>query len=168
MTVSGDGTYNTPAPQFAPIAAGDYDWVAVYSGSSPNTNGLTHNTACTDTNEDVTVTTVPSTVTTAQTWVPNDSATISAPAGNLAGTVSFSLHRSADCSGTALYSSTAAVAGASPQTVGTTNTGAQSVSGSFSWSVAYDSTNLAQRDIPASCQETSALTISNGLPVSSP
>jgi hypothetical protein len=38
----------------------------------------------------------------------------------------------------------------------------------FSWSVAYDSDNSAQRDIPASCQETSALTITNGSSVSSP
>ena len=53
MTVSGNNTYNTPAPQFVPTAAGTYHWVAVYSGSLPNTNGTTHNAACTDTNEDV-------------------------------------------------------------------------------------------------------------------
>ena len=52
--------------------------------------------------------------------------------------------------------------------VSTSNTTAQLASGSFSWLVSYDSTNPAQRDIPASCQETSALTISNGCTVSSP
>ena len=32
VTVSGNGTYNTPNPQFMPTAAGTYHWVAVYSG----------------------------------------------------------------------------------------------------------------------------------------
>jgi hypothetical protein len=171
VAVSGNGTYNSPAPQFAPTAAGNYHWVAVYSGSSPNTNGLTHNTGCTDTDEDVTVKTVASSMVTGQTWVPNDSATISAPAGgNLAGKVYFTLYPTSDCSGTALYSTPngVSVAGASPQTVGTSNTTAVTATGDFSWSVSYDSTNGAQRDIPASCHETSALTVTNGGTVSSP
>ena len=54
------------------------------------------------------------------------------------------------------------VSGPSPQTVGTSNTAAQSASGSFSWLVSYDSTNTAQDDIAPSCHETSALTITNG------
>jgi hypothetical protein len=168
VAVSGNGTYNSPAPQFVPTAAGDYHWVAVYSGST-NTNGITHNAACTDTNEDVTVTTVASSMTTAQRWVPNDSATISAPSGgNLVGTVSFDLYSGDSCAGTALYSTTASVSGASPQTVSTSNTTAQLATGTFSWKVSYDSTNSAQRDIPASCHETSALTVTNGGTISSP
>ena len=115
----------------------------------------------------------PSSLTSAERWVPNDSVTVSAPAGsgNLAGTVSFALYASGDCAvggDAAIYSTTANVAGASPQTVSTSNTTAQLASGSFSWLVSYDSTNPAQRDIPASCHETSALTISNGGTVSSP
>lgn len=172
VTVSGNGTYNSPAPQFIPTAPGDYHWVAVYSGSSPNTNGVTHNAACTDTDEDVIVNTVPSSMTTAQAWVPNDSATISAAAGgNLAGSVSFALYASNDCAvggDSAVYTETVAVSGTSPETVGTSNTTAQLASGSFSWSVSYDSTNAAQRDIAASCHETSALTVANGGSVSSP
>ncbi len=172
VAVSGNGTYTSPAPQFAPTAPGDYHWVAVYSGSSPNTNGLTHNAACTDTNEDVTVTSAASSMTTAQRWVPNDSVTISAPAGgNLAGTAHFALYPSSDCTGTALYTTGTAgvtIAGASPQTASTSNTTAVTTSGSFSWSVSYDSTNPAQRDIPASCHETSGLTIANGGTISSP
>ena len=172
VAVSGNGTYNSPAPQFVPTAAGDYHWVAVYSGSSPNTNGVTHNAACTDTAEDVTVTSVPSSMTTAQTWVPNDAATISAPAGsgNLAGKVYFTLYPSTDCTGTAIYNTIngVTVAGASPQTVNTANATAVSATGDFSWSVSYDSTNPAQRDIPASCHETSSLTVTNGGTISSP
>jgi hypothetical protein len=168
VTVSGNGTYPTPpgTVSFTPTAPGNYHWVAQYSGNLPNTNGVTHNAACTDTNEDVTVTSVPSSLTTAQTWVPNDSATVTASAGgNLAGTVSFALYASADCGDAggdaAIYSTTATVSGASPQTVSTSNTTAQLASGSFSWSVSYDSTNPAQQDIPASCHETSILTITN-------
>jgi len=174
VAVSGDGSY--PAPQFAPTAPGNYHWVAVYSGNLPNTNGVTHNAACTDTAEDVTVTSVASSMTTAQRWVPNDSATISAPAGgNLAGTVSFKLYASDDCAvgGDApIYSATRPVAGASPTTVSTTDAAtqpaAQLTSGSFSWLVSYNSTNNAQRDIPESCHETSSLTVANGGTVSSP
>jgi hypothetical protein len=171
VTVSGNGNYNTPNPQFEPTAAGTYHWVATYTGSSPNTNGTSHNAACNDANEDVVVNTVASSMTTAQTWVPNDSATISAPAGGaLAGKVYFTLYASADCTGTVVYNTPngVAVAGSSPETVGTANDTAISASGSFSWSVSYDSTNDAQRDIPVSCQETSSLTIDNGVEVSSP
>ena len=171
VAVSGNNTYNSPAPQFVPATAGNYHWVAAYSGST-NTNGITHNAACTDTAEDVSVTSVASSLTSAQKWVPNDSVTVSAPAGgNLAGTVSFALYASSDCAvggDAAIYSTTAGVSGASPQTVSTSNTTAQLASGSFSWLVSYDSTNPAQRDIPASCHETSSLTVSNGGTVSSP
>jgi hypothetical protein len=168
VAVSGNATYNTPAPQFAPATAGTYHWVAVYSGSSPNTNGITHNAACTDTNEDVTVTSVASSMTTAQSWVPNDSATISAPAGgSLAGTVSFELFANATCTGSSIYSTTASVSGSSPKTVSTSNTTPQLATGNFSWKVGYDSTNPAQRDIAPSCHETSVLTVTNGGTVSS-
>jgi hypothetical protein len=169
VTVSGNGTYNSPAPQFAPTQPGTYHWVAVYSGSSPNTNGTDHNVGCTDTNEDVVVNTVASSLSTAQTWVPNDSATVSAPAGgNLAGSVSFDVYASSDCTGTAIYSVEKAVAGASPKTVSTSNDTAVTATGSYSWLVSYDSTNGAQRDIPASCHETSDVTIANGGTISSP
>ncbi len=111
-------------PQFVPTSAGTYYWVAVYSGSSPNTNGVTHNAIALTSPRTWTSRRVPSTMTTAQAWVPSDSATISAAdgTGNLAGTVSFALYASSDCAvggDAAIYSTTAAVAGASPQTVST-------------------------------------------------
>ena len=168
VSVSGDDTYHTPAPQVSPSAPGNYHWVAVYSGS-PNTNGTTHNAACDDTSEDVTVSTVPSSLSSAQSWVPNDSVTVSATAGgNLVGTVYFDLYASDDCSGTALYTVSRSVSGASPQTVGTANTVAATATGHYSWKVRYDSTNSAQDDIGASCHETSALTVTNGGTISSP
>jgi hypothetical protein len=173
VVVSGDDDYSTPAPQFLATAAGDYHWVATYSGSSPNTSGLTHNATCSDTDEDVTVSTVETTLSTAQSWVPNDSVTVTATGaagGNLAGTAHFTLYDDAGCTGNVVYSSGAngvAVSGASPQTVGTSNSTAVSASGSYSWSVSYDSSNSAQEDIAPSCHETSALTIDNGASTSS-
>lgn len=160
--VSGDNTYaNSPA--FVPTEPGTYHWVAVYSGSSPNTNGLTHNADCSDGNEDVTVSTVPSSMTTAQTWVPNDSATVSAAAGgNVKGTLTFSLFATDNCTGAVVYTTTASLDGPSPQTGSTANTTAVTASGEYSWQVSYHSDNPAQRHIAASCHETSSLTIANG------
>ncbi len=168
VAVSGNNTYNTPNPQFVPTATGTYHWVAVYSGS-PNTSGTTHNADCKDTNESVEVESVATSLTSDQSWVPNDSVTVSAEAGgDLAGSVSFSLHANETCAGTALYSVTRTVSGPSSQTVTTANTTAVTASGTYSWKVSYTSTNSAQRSIPASCHETSTLTVDNGGTVRSP
>ena len=163
VAVSGNGTYSTPNPQFVPTSPGDYHWVAEYSGNPPNTNTQAHNTACTDTAEDVTVTAIQPTMTTAQRWTPNDSATITASAGgNLAGTASFTLYPTTNCTGTpVLPTINVPVAGASPQTPSTANTVAVTTGGSFSWKVSYDSTNPAQLDIGDTCKEVSTLTINN-------
>jgi hypothetical protein len=167
IPVSGDGTYGPVS--FTPTAPGTYHWAATYSGDSPNTNGTSHNTDCTDANEDVVVNPVPSSMTSAQSFIPNDSATVSAPAGgNLAGTVSFAVYESSDCSGTAIFSQNRSVSGASPQTVSTTNTSVSTTAANVSWKVSYDSTNAGQRDIPATCLEKTALSINNDGSVSSP
>jgi hypothetical protein len=174
VNVSGNSSAtNTYTASYTPEAPGNYHWVATYSGDSPNTTGpVTHNADCTDTNEDVTVLSVASSMTTAQSFIPNDEATITAPAGsgNLAGSVTFELFESSDCSGTAIYTTDPAVpvSGASPQTVETDNTTVSTTAADVSWRVSYDSTNPAQRDIPASCHESSTLTITNGGTISSP
>ncbi len=171
VTVSGNGTYGTPNPQFTPTAPGTYHWVAEYSGNLPNNNATNHNTTCNQTAEDVVVNTVPARMTTEQKWYPNDTANISASAGgNLAGTVTFTLYPGAGCTGTPLIPATnVAVAGASPQSVSTNNTTVfVSSSTTVYWKVAYDSTNPAQDDIPASCHENTALTITNGGTVPAP
>ncbi|HWU20287.1 MAG TPA: hypothetical protein VN088_02095, partial [Nocardioides sp.] len=169
VSVSGDGSYGTPAPQFKPASTGTYHWVATYDGTVNNT-GLTHNATCNDTNEDVQVTSVAVTLGTTQSWVPNDSATLTAPAagGNLAGTATFTLYPGSSCTGTpVLAAQQKAVSGASPQLVSTSNTTAVPA-GTYSWKVSYASTNVAERDIPTSCQEVSTLSVSNGSSVSSP
>jgi hypothetical protein len=101
--------------------------------------------------------------------VPSDSVTVSATAGGpLDGMVSFDFFTNATCSGTSAFSTTKDVAGpSSGVTVSSGNAPAQTVSGSFSWRVSYDSDNPAQQDIAASCHETSALTVTNGGTISS-
>ena len=150
--MNGDGVYGPVS--FTPTAPGVYHWKASYGGDSPNTNSADTNSGCTDTNEDVTVRQIPTEIKTKQSWIPNDTATISATTGNLAagGTVAFSLYGNATCSGTALYSETKTLSGGSPtEQVGTSNVGgvsgftistdytdaAGSTKGKFSWKVVY-------------------------------
>jgi hypothetical protein len=171
VTVNGDGTYGPVS--FTPNAIGTYHWQATYTPATgdPNNLGSTHNADCSDTNEDVVVLTVPSSMTTAQSFIPNDSATVSAPAGgNLAGSVKFEVFESSDCSGNAIYTTNPEipVSGTSPQTVHTSNTTVSTTAANVSWRVTYTSTNPAQRSIPASCKEQSALSINNDGTVQSP
>jgi hypothetical protein len=169
VSVSGDGTYGPVS--FTPNAIGTYHWVATYTPATgdPNNLGSTWNGDCSDDNETVVVLSVASSMSTAQSFIPNDKATVSAPAGgNLAGSVTFAVFESSDCSGTAIYTQTVTVAGASPQTVSTTNTTVSTTATNVSWRVSYTSTNPAQRSIPASCVEKSTLTIDNDGTVTSP
>ena len=68
--------------------------MAVYSGNAPNTDGVTHNASCSDTNENVTVTSVGSSLTHSTELGASDlGRRSSAPAGgNLAGTVLIKLY----------------------------------------------------------------------------
>jgi hypothetical protein len=168
VPVSGDGTYGPVS--FTPDAIGTYHWVATYTPATgdPNNLGSTFNGDCSDSNETVVVTSVASSMTSAQSFIPNDSATVTAPAGgNLAGSVKFEAFESSDCSGTAIVTQTVAVSGASPQTVKTTNTTVSTTAANISWRVTYTSTNPAQRSIAANCFEKSTLTIDNDGTISS-
>jgi hypothetical protein len=165
--VNGDGTYGPVS--FTPTAVGTYHWAASYNGDPPNTLGTDHNLNCTDTNEDVVVQSVPSSMTSAQSFIPNDSATVTAPAGgNLSGTVTFKAFESSDCSGTAIVNQTVSVSGPSGTTVHTTNTTVSTTAANVSWLVSYDSNNTAQQSISAKCFEKTALSIDNDGTVSSP
>ena len=147
----------------APITSpGRYCWRAEFSGDAANGIAAVSDASL---NECFVVNAVPSSLTSAQNWVPNDSVTITAPAGGaLAGTVAFALYAGTTCQGAALYSTTAPVAGTSPQTVYTANTTTvvATATGSYSWKVSYDSTNPAQLDIGNKCHENSSVTITNG------
>lgn len=146
-------------PREAGCAAGD-----------PNNLASPHNGDCSDTNEDVVVSAVQSHLTSAQSFIPNDSATVTAPAvsGNLNGSVTFNVYETADCSGPLLYTQTVTVTGGSPQTVSTTNTTKSTTAAHVSWLVSYHSNNPAQLDIPANCFEKTDLTISNDGTIPSP
>lgn len=166
VSVSGDNASYGPV-SFTPDATGTYHWKAVYTPASadPNNLGSTHNGSCDDTDETVVVNTIPTSLTSAQRYLPNDRVTVSADAsggGNLAGSVHFLGYESNDCSGTPIVDQTVNVSGASPQTVGTTNTTTFSTSSTISWKVDFTSTNGAHRSIGATCLEASSVTIDNG------
>jgi len=112
---------------YTPGAPGNYHWQAVLSNASAVNNLLpvSHNTACTDTDEDVTVQQIPTNLVTKQSWIPNDTATVSSSTAlGSGGTVTFELWNTATCDGTKLYSETVNVPGGGTSTeVGTSNTG---------------------------------------------
>lgn len=169
VPVNGDGSYGPVS--FTPDDIGTYHWKVAYAPASGDPNNLSsgHNADCLDPDETVVVISVKSSLNSRQSFIPNDRATVSAPAGgNLAGTVTFKAFESSDCSGTAILTQDVTVSGPSPQTVGTSNTTVSTTATDISWLLVYDSTNPAQRDIPATCLEKSTLTIDNGGTVSSP
>ena len=112
---------------------------------------------------------LPTSISTAQRFVPNDSATLTVASGqgNLAGNVVFKLYTSStSCAGEAVYTSDPVpVAGASPQTVSSNNTVAYTVSTGFSWLVTYTSTNTGHAGVISNCVEHSSLTINNNGPL---
>jgi hypothetical protein len=165
VPVSGDGTYGPVS--FTPTAVGTYHWAATYSGDPPNTNGTSHNLDCSDTaNEDVIVRDTTA-MTSAQTWLPNDTATVaSAHGAPLNGTMSVQLYTGDNCGATSgsavsgqLYTRTLTNA-TSPQSLTTTNTTfSVTTSQSVSWLVTFTSTNPNVSG-SSHCENTS-LTITN-------
>ncbi len=102
-------------------AVGTYCFRAVYApGADPNYGGKTAEDG--SATECFTVTDT-SSGSTAQNWLPNDSATFSSAGGsNLVGSVQFTLYDSGDCTGTPLFQeSRNLVGGSSSETVSTTN-----------------------------------------------
>jgi hypothetical protein len=146
-SISGDGSYGPVS--FTPDAPGTYHWVATYPGDLPNTT-KPDDVACDDANEDVVVRQIPTDIKTKQSWYPNDTATVSATTGNLAGggSVLFELFTTVDCPGAAVFSETKSISGGAPtEEVGTNNTTykittgytdpADSLVGRHSWKVTY-------------------------------
>jgi hypothetical protein len=109
------------------------------------------------------------TISTAQSFVPNDSATVSvadSTQGALAGNVVFQLYSDSQCSGTKLYDSgDVAIASGSgsgtSRTVSSSNTTAYSASSTFYWKVTYTSTNSGHKNVTSDCIEQSSITIDN-------
>ena len=164
VNVSGNGSYTastgTITGTLTPTAPGYYFWVASYSGDSPNTLPVAG--SCGDANE--TSFLVSTSISTAQTFTIQDSATITASGGgNLAGSVRFQLFTASNCTGSTLVDQVVPVAGASPQTVSTTPVSITVSRPTLSWLVVYTSTNAAQPSQTSACNtENSSVTIVNG------
>jgi len=163
-TVSGDNTYGPVSA--LPTLVGTYTFVAEYSGSSPNTNGAGPS-SCPPTAEDgdeEVIVTGEAALSTAQDWLPNDTATITGPTA-LSGTATFTLFTGTDCGAggddTIVYGPVdVGVSGPSPQTAETANTTLvlEADSGGYSWLVSYDDAVL---DDPVDSCETTTITITD-------
>ena len=160
-TVDGDGSYGPVSA--TPTQIGTYSFVASYDGDSPNTLGTSHNTTCSDANQDVTVTGV-ATLQTRQRWLPNDSAQITGPNGTtLSGNVVFKLFNDDECGadgGTEQYAQTIDVTtgtgSANSKNVATSNSTfhvtANNDGVAWSWLVSYNDANL--QDPANECETT--------------
>jgi len=165
--VTGDGSYG-PA-SFTPDAVGTYHWKATYTPAAgdPNNVGSTYNGDCSDSNETVVVNTVPTSLTSAQSYIPNDSVTVAAQNGsNPPGTVTFQLWTGTTCSGTLLGTFTDNVT-AGDNTAATNNTTISTTAANVSWNVKLDATSPYD-SIPYNCFETMAVSINNGGTINSP
>ena len=168
VPVSGDGTYGPVS--FTPDAVGTYHWKAVYAPATgdPNNLGSTFNGDCSDNNETVVVSDTTSAAS-QQTWLPNDTATVTAAHGApLNGTLSIQLYTGDNCGATSggavngqLYQKTLTNAtSAADRTVTSNNTSfTVSTSTSTSWKVTFTSTDPNVAD-SSHCESTS-LTITN-------
>jgi hypothetical protein len=162
--VIGDGSYGPVS--FIPNAPGTYHWVVSYSGDSPNTIGTIHDPTCTDAAEAVVVRQIPTNIQTKQSWIPNDTATVTSSIlgtnlGN--GNVTFSLYPNATCTGGAVFSQTINIPGGSPSAeVSTTNTGAftiptgyadpaNSLTGKYSWKIVYTPADVVHTGKQSAC-----------------
>jgi hypothetical protein len=150
----------------SPTAPGYYAFTVSYTHGSGDANNLdVAETSCTATGEQFRVLQFNPTMTTAQTVVISDSATVQDGGGGgaLAGTVHFRAYSDSGCSaGHELTADQArSVSGNAPQTVSTTTSVTLTATGTVYWKVSYDSTNPAQTSIAATCTENTSTTINN-------
>jgi hypothetical protein len=171
-TQSGDD-YTVTSDAFTPTAAGTYCFFATWAGDTHYPDGASDNGS----DECFTVNQLQPTISTAQSFVPNDSATIDVATGggDLNGTLRFRLYDNSICADPdgptgLLYDSNVAhptgiaVSGAAPQTRSTDNTTAITTTQTgLSWLVEYTNSNPAHQGVTSSCHtENASLTINNG------
>ena len=179
-TVSGNGDYFTTAVTVS--SPGKYHWKASYGGDNPNTLGQSHNNACDQTAEDITVSQIPTVTTTRQFVFPQDKVKIdSTPTGaTLSGNVTFRLFEATggaepktalvncqadDGTATALglvyNEGPLSVSGTAPQFETTDNTSYRITDGrTYVWRVIYASSTSAQTGSTSNCVENVAVTFS--------
>jgi hypothetical protein len=113
--------------------AGDYYWQAAYGGDGDNAPATG---PCTD--EHLVVTPAPTSITTAQQVVPNDSATVGGATATAGGSVTFALYGPGDPSCLSKPAFTQQVSAANNGTYATTNTTFTATSpGTWRWKVSY-------------------------------
>jgi hypothetical protein len=180
VNVSGDGFYSASTGTLSgtlgsltPTLAGTYRWIAAYSGDLPNTTSVSG--SCNDTGEASLLIQLSPSISTVQTFVPNDSARVQvgSGAGNLAGNVDFKLFvNNATCAtnvSAAVYDSgnieiTTGTGTGTDRTVKSNNTTAYGTNGTtFNWLVTYASTNAGQTSVTSACTtEHSSISVNNG------
>jgi hypothetical protein len=160
------GDYTISSGSYTPNGVGTYYWVASYTGDSTNNNPISGK--CDDTHESSAITPAASSLTTTQSFFPNDSATIT---GGGTGSVTFKLYSGTACTGTGvtpLYTETVSYPTAAAA-VSTTNGGrtsgnvSVSTGGTYSWQVTFTATDGNHKSVTGTCsRENSVLTITNG------
>jgi hypothetical protein len=171
-TLSGGAAESDP---FSPTQAGSYCFRAEYAGDG-NYEGSKDGSAT----ECFTVTKLDSTISTAQSWVPQDTATLDHSGGAVVFTLLKNVSDAATCvGGTTVYGPTASIAvadqsgkGSGPFTASTTNTTftVTSVSSgdTYFWKAQYTSGDAQHKDVASNCQEATGFSsLSNGAPVKS-
>jgi hypothetical protein len=163
VNLSSDGnpstfTSSATSSSFTPSTVGRYCFRGEYSGSTSYDPSSDHGL-----NECFTVSDT-STTTSAQTWLPNDSGTVSSANGALIkGTLSFTLYDNGTCDGNVLRSAeTFTLSGANAsETRSTTNTTVSvSTSSTVSWLVQFTPDPSSGVSGSSHCEST-ALTITN-------
>lgn len=158
--------YTVESDPFTPTAGGDYCFAASWPGDTVFNDGPYVDGSSA---ECFTVIALQPSMTTAQSFYPNDAATVTvaAGAGDLAGNVTFELYANSACTGTPLYSqgpidiSTGTGTGLS-RTVATSNTTfAVSASATLYWKVSFASSNTGILNVTHNCLENTSLTIDN-------
>jgi hypothetical protein len=166
VQVSGDGPYGPVSytTSAATDGVGTYTFAASYPGQSPNTNAASDVTCANGASngEQVTVTSQ-ATTTTAQKWLPQDTATVTASGGaTVAGTVTFSLYESADCSGSAVQTFGPTTVDSNGQAT-TNNQTYYTTTKTISWRATFTSTNGVASGSPSHCETMSVSTLNNDL-----
>lgn len=132
-TRSTDSTATATSASYTPTSVGIYQWTAKYLGNAQN--NATAESACGDTSEQVTVQPVAPSIATKIALSDRAKVTGVTGAGNVAGTVRFTLHPSLDCTGTAVYDSQAVTL--DNNGVATTPDVTYVNAGDYSWKVVF-------------------------------
>ena len=159
--VPGTATATSADAQSLLTVLGKYCFRAHFDAASndPNYPGQTAETS-NPAAECFTVTSVAS-IATAQKWLPQDTATVTASGGaTVAGSVTFSLYETADCSGTAVQTFGPIAVDANGQAT-TSNTTYYATTKTISWRATFTSTNDVGSGSPSHCETMSVNTLNN-------